>query len=224
MYRERGVYIKKTFQDLMALVFNCRTLTDMLGHDRCNMAPLCEARGIFWSWCTTTHPLCRQQPQVFLCLSTPTLIVSKPQRRADWRVKTNLLFPDSHFKYAICANSAGRDERWNLGNSTCRPEVTIHVSFAHHWDYCSFLREIGEGGRVIGHEWCCNARQRMRLSHQSKCLIFLQILKVTCVFSWCCVVWWLIFRLESGQLQFHSIRDIISGFHQTEAIFSVFRF
>lgn len=128
----------------------------MPGHDGCNTALLCESKGIFLSWCSTTQSLCRQQPQVFLCLSTPTFIVSEPQRRADCRVKTKLLsqIPISNMPF-VPARQA--DERLNLGNLTCRPGVTIHVSFAHHWDYCSFLREIGEG--AVGHECCYNAQR-----------------------------------------------------------------
>lgn len=87
---QRGGSHAEHFQNLGASECNCCKLMDTLGHDRCNMAPLCELKGIFLSWCSTTDPLCRQLPQVFLRLATPTFIVSKPQRIAGGRVKPKL--------------------------------------------------------------------------------------------------------------------------------------
>lgn len=183
---------------------------DMLGHDRCNTVPLCEWKGIFLSWCSTTQSLCRQQPQVFPCLSTPTSIVSKPQRRADWRVKTKLLsqIPISNVPFVPTQQA---DERLNLGNLTCRPEVTIHVSFAHHWGYCSFLREIGEG--AVGHECCHNARRckECGLAIKGNPLYFFKFFRwLTCFCALCglCKTW-LKFR--------HNLQSFVSLIIQHES-------
>lgn len=136
------------------------------------------------------------------CVQTP-----KESRLARENKTT---FPDSRFKYAICAN---------LGNLTCRPEVTIHVSFAHHRDYCSFLREIGEEG--LGHECCYNARQckEWGLAIKGNALYFFEFLRwLTCFHG---AVWSLQnglkfrYNLESFQLQAHPSRDLIPVFHQT---------
>lgn len=98
---KQEIYIKQIFQHNMTLysvVARWRTCWDLID---VIWLYCVSRREFFWSYCSGTHPLCRQEPQVFHCLSTPTLIVT------DCHMKTKP-FPDSCFKYAICASLASR--------------------------------------------------------------------------------------------------------------------
>lgn len=147
----------------------------MLGHDQGNMAPLCELKGTFLSWCSTTHPQHRQQPQVFLSLYPHCLCVKTPKEsRLAHENKT--AFPDSHYKYAICANLTSR---WKI-----KLRKLNLLPWSHNPGFICpplGLLFISQGNRRAGWGWSrvllqCMELQRMRLSHQRKSLILLQIL------------------------------------------------
>lgn len=192
--------ICKTFPDLMTLFS-----TDACWWTCCGM------REVTWPCCVKRRVLsCHDAPPLnpfadsslrYFSASPPPLPPSlylNPRRRIDWRVKTKLLSQILISKMPL-EPTQQVDERLDLGNLTCRPGVNILVSFAHHWDYCWFFREIGEG--AVGHECCYNAQRckEWGLTIKGKTLYFFKFLRWLAGFCALCGLCktWLKFRQHS---------------------------